>query len=122
MWRSLVSAPALGAGGRRFESGHPDQNCRSEDLLCPVGWLPSWLNEAGRLRPRPPLGSRLGRCPDRAAVMPVIPAIFGSGPPWWLARPGGRLDGVELLIARNPDPDSRLPYLLLLPLAGGMVF
>ena len=24
MWRSLVSAPALGAGGRRFESGHPD--------------------------------------------------------------------------------------------------
>jgi ERCC4 domain len=29
---------------------------------------------------------------------------------------------VELLIARNPDPDSRLPYLLLLPLGGGMVF
>jgi hypothetical protein len=29
---------------------------------------------------------------------------------------------VELLIARNPDPDSRLPYLVLLPLAGGMVF
>ena len=29
---------------------------------------------------------------------------------------------MELLIARNPNPDSRLPYLLLLPLAGGMVF
>jgi len=29
MWRSLVSAPALGAGGRRFESGHPDQKCKS---------------------------------------------------------------------------------------------
>jgi hypothetical protein len=29
---------------------------------------------------------------------------------------------VELLIARNPDPDSRLPYLLHLPLAGGLVF
>lgn len=29
---------------------------------------------------------------------------------------------MELLIARNPDPDSRLPYLLWLPLAGGMVF
>lgn len=28
----------------------------------------------------------------------------------------------ELLIAVNPDPDSRLPYLLRLPLAGGMVF
>jgi hypothetical protein len=31
-------------------------------------------------------------------------------------------DLVELLVARNPDPDSRLPYLLRLPLAGGMVF
>jgi hypothetical protein len=29
---------------------------------------------------------------------------------------------VQLLIARNPDPDSRLPFLLWLPLAGGMVF
>jgi hypothetical protein len=29
---------------------------------------------------------------------------------------------VELVIARNPDPDSRLPFLLRLPLAGGMVF
>jgi ERCC4 domain len=29
---------------------------------------------------------------------------------------------VELLIAINPDPDSKLPYLLRLPLAGGMVF
>jgi hypothetical protein len=29
---------------------------------------------------------------------------------------------VEMLIARNPDPDSRLPYLLWLRLAGGMVF
>ncbi len=26
MWRSLVSAPALGAGGPRFESGHPDHD------------------------------------------------------------------------------------------------
>ena len=29
---------------------------------------------------------------------------------------------MELLIAANPDPDSRLPYLLRLPLGGGMVF
>lgn len=28
----------------------------------------------------------------------------------------------ELLVAVNPDPDSRLPYLLRLPLGGGMVF
>jgi hypothetical protein len=29
---------------------------------------------------------------------------------------------VELLIARNPDPDSTLPYLVLVPVAGGLVF
>jgi hypothetical protein len=29
---------------------------------------------------------------------------------------------VDLLIARNPEPESRLAYLLRLPLAGGMVF
>lgn len=28
----------------------------------------------------------------------------------------------ELLIARNPDPDSKLPYLMLLPLGQGLVF
>ncbi len=28
----------------------------------------------------------------------------------------------DLLIAANPDPDSRLPYLMRLPLGGGMVF
>jgi len=28
----------------------------------------------------------------------------------------------DILIARNPDPDSHLPYLLRLPLSGGMVF
>ncbi len=28
----------------------------------------------------------------------------------------------ELLIARNPDPDSRLPYLIRVPLGNGMVF
>jgi len=29
---------------------------------------------------------------------------------------------MELLIARNPDPDSRLPYLLRVPLSEGLVF
>jgi hypothetical protein len=29
---------------------------------------------------------------------------------------------VQLLIARNPDPESTLPFLLRLPLAGGLVF
>ena len=45
MWRSLVSAPALGAGGRRFESGHPD-----------------W-SEACQWWPNPSLGSLSGRTP-----------------------------------------------------------
>lgn len=29
---------------------------------------------------------------------------------------------MELLVARNPDPDSSLPYLIRVPLAGGLVF
>ena len=29
---------------------------------------------------------------------------------------------MELLIASNPDRDSRLPFLLRLPIGGGMVF
>jgi hypothetical protein len=37
-------------------------------------------------------------------------------------RADGKLRAVELLIAVNPDPDSRLSYLMWLPLAGGMVF
>jgi len=51
-------------------------------------------------------------------------ATPGRWPSRWPAGPGsaGSLEGVELLIARNPDPDSRLPYLLRLPLDGGMVF
>ncbi|MBV8735044.1 MAG: Lsr2 family protein [Solirubrobacterales bacterium] len=32
------------------------------------------------------------------------------------------LCGVELLVARNPDPSSSLPYLLRLPVEGGLVF
>jgi hypothetical protein len=37
MWRSLVSAPALGAGGRGFESRHPDQTSRSYGLTGDLG-------------------------------------------------------------------------------------
>ncbi|MDA8268925.1 MAG: hypothetical protein M0013_11265, partial [Actinomycetota bacterium] len=33
---------------------------------------------------------------------------------WWLVA-GGRLGAMELVVARNPDPDSSLPYLLLVP-------
>lgn len=34
----------------------------------------------------------------------------------------GRMGAVELVIAKNPDPDSTLPYLVRLPMAGGLVF
>lgn len=34
----------------------------------------------------------------------------------------GRLSRVELVIARNPDQDSSLPYLMRLPLGSGLVF
>ncbi len=30
--------------------------------------------------------------------------------------------GMDLVVARNPDPESKLPYLLWIPLAGGLVF
>ena len=30
----LARTPALGAGGRRFESSHPDKETNSKDLLC----------------------------------------------------------------------------------------
>jgi len=33
-----------------------------------------------------------------------------------------RLGGMELLIARNPDTGSSLPFLMLVPVAGGLVF
>ena len=75
------------------------------------------------------------RCRSAAAPMPLPGAGEGlrlyaaprpsSGVGWaagLLGRIGWKVESVELLIARNPDPDSRLPYLLWLPLAGGMVF
>jgi len=38
------------------------------------------------------------------------------------ASTGTRLGTVELIIARNPDPDSTLPYLMRLPIGDGLVF
>lgn len=40
MWRS-GSAPALGAGCRRFESGHPDQTFAAFMLL--LMWHKAWI-------------------------------------------------------------------------------
>ncbi|MBA3778529.1 MAG: hypothetical protein H0X16_04380 [Chloroflexi bacterium] len=32
-----------------------------------------------------------------------------------------RLFGTNFVVARNPDPDSRLPYLVRLPIDGGLI-
>ena len=47
------------------------------------------------------------------------------GNPWGRGSRGvavGRLGMMELLVARNPNLDSSLPYLLWVPLEGGLVF
>jgi ERCC4 domain len=55
-----------------------------------------------------------------------VPASLGAGTPG--RQPGAAGCGlrdtetVELLIARNPDPESSLPYLLWVPLGNGLVF
>ena len=55
----------------------------------------------------------------------LLPAVGGAALAAVRGRAreaGSKLGRVELLIARNPDPDSTLPYLLRLPLGGGLVF
>ena len=42
-WRSLASAPALGAGGRRFESSRPDFTPSLLDELCVVPEERAWV-------------------------------------------------------------------------------
>ena len=59
--------------------------------------------------------------PSRPPTAITSNCYGGSAASRW-PESSGRLKPVELLIARNPDPDSTLPYLLRLPLAGGMVF
>src|SRR5437588_7225667 len=44
---------------------------------------------------------------------------MGRAPPPPLA---GDFQAVELLVARNPNPDSSLPYLVWVPLGDGLVF
>jgi hypothetical protein len=78
---------------------------------------------------------RSGRAPPRARrVRPVGWLLHDIGNEdcsdqgdWGRACPSevlvnGRSPVGDLLIAVNLDPDSRLPYLLRVPLAGGMVF
>jgi hypothetical protein len=55
-----------------------------------------------------------------AAGSPCPAAVPGCPRP--RRRGEGRLVAVELVIARNPDPESTLPYLLRLPIGDGLVF
>jgi hypothetical protein len=74
MWRSLVSAPALGAGGPRFESGHPDHKCSSRACRRLAGWLSrssdrhltvnlntNWRHSSARAGSCQPAGQTCGR-------------------------------------------------------------
>src|ERR1035438_8581148 len=68
MGRSLVSAPALGAGGPRFESGHPDQIriwCTTRSAL-DVCAAPRRRGGAGCSR-----SGATSRCPARPARPPA---------------------------------------------------
>jgi hypothetical protein len=93
MWRSLVSAPALGAGGRRFESGHPDQTCRSQSYGRPLAWFPRSfechlsvdLNGVGHGRPGPALVCDAD-APDSYAVVAMSRALPYF--PGWRPRSG----------------------------------
>src|SRR5207248_1885756 len=86
MWRSLVSAPALGAGGRRFESGHPDHTCRSAIYRRLLDCLPRSFDRhlpvELNARERHPLsGSGFTEPPAAASWGPLHePADVGSTP------------------------------------------
>ena len=83
MWRSLVSAPALGAGGPRFESGHPDQVRgvgADHDLL--VGAKVRAIGATGACA-----AARNQRCGSRAVAIaaargPELSGFSGSSQHW----------------------------------------
>src|SRR5262249_5790864 len=113
MWRSLVSAPALGAGGRRFESGHPDQ-VRAHIDLDAVNHgsqsgshvLPcrAWLTArgAGTARTRSTL-----TMPPAAGTTSIIAAAQdgGAGRFPWVSAPTA--SGYDAKSAAGPGPKSK---------------
>ncbi len=73
--------------------------------------ISSRLRGTGKRDGCPVCSRGMGDCVWRAPLTssPCAVAVVG-----WLL--------VELLVSRNPDPDSRLPYLLWVPLGNGLVF
>ncbi len=88
MWRSLVSAPALGAGGRGFESRHPDPVV-SQD----IGMTPNPHQGWGFLILRPVPGGGPG---EQAGGLVVTVGVEGE-----LAEEfaGGGVDDADLQVA-----------------------
>src|SRR2546423_5258203 len=77
--------------------------------------------------PRPCSGTAWASSADgHRGAEPPTPTTSGPSSPhqavpsWSCAA--DRLSLVELVIARNPDPESKLPYLMRVPLGEGMVF
>src|SRR5215471_4690190 len=85
MWRSLVSAPALGAGGRRFESGHPDQFRGYVDLgqVSPGSQIGSHVLPFRAWRTARDAGGARTRStsitPPSAAILTITGAARGAG-------------------------------------------
>jgi hypothetical protein len=94
-----------------------------------IRYVPIWVRHPDWASARPTVWSSASRADQDILPRPVLshyrsPTLPGrgvAGVVFLRSAPGGKLCVVELLIAVNLDPDSKLPYLLRLPLAGGMV-
>src|SRR5947209_8471372 len=76
----------------------------------------TWSSKDSAGRPTPAMASPLlGKAGSFSARTRIVQA-GRNGPA------EGQTRAVELLIARNPDPESTLPYLLRLPIGDGLVF
>ncbi len=121
---SYSGTPGEPGSALRYAGAEPVLSWVAE---CECGWRgPECL---AVLHPRPdrcpgsrhPSSTRPGGRPGTPTSRPCSPPRTDRGP-----RPRAERDrdvaAVDLLIARNPDPDSTLPYLLRVPLGGGLVF
>ena len=97
-WRSLVSAPALGAGGRRFKSGRPDQ--QHEPPAQQGAGVPS-LGKAEHAAPSQPLHDTLKGDHATRAARSCGPSA-AAGPP-----PGLNRSFRRTLEAENKSPRTR---------------
>ena len=105
MWRSLASAPVLGAGGRRFESGHPDSD-RDRGRVCTC-------SSVGRASARHAEGQRFKPSHvHRASVAQLVeqwtenPRVGGSSPPRSIGSSHSRKMPSPLRMEERPPRDG----------------